>query len=289
MSHTPHHASLLEAAWDCIRRAREHDWSTSPLLRLTIQDIHFCVERGGTWHATTPLPDEARDLLDCLLPLVSEDAPLAIAQLGQSLDGRIATVSGHSHYVNGLAGRVHLHRLRALVDAVLVGAGTVVADDPRLSVRHVNGRQPYRVVLDPRGRVPASSHVFQVAEAPTLHLVGEGVTPSGSVGEHVVRIAMPQTVNGVEPGAILERLASLGLQRVLIEGGGKTVSRFLEARALQRLHLLVAPLLIGSGRAGLELAPIATLDQALRPTWRRFECGDDLLVDLDLTTSFSGY
>ncbi|EPC02679.1 hypothetical protein L861_10060 [Litchfieldella anticariensis FP35 = DSM 16096] len=283
MSDTPREASLLEAAWDCVRRSCERDWSTSSLQHFTLRDIHLSVERGGIWHAEAPLPDEARDLLDCLLPLVAHDAPLAIAQLGQSLDGRIATVSGHSQYVNGLAGRVHLHRLRALVDAVVVGAGTVIADNPKLSVRHVNGHQPQRVVIDPSGRVPAASHVFQVAEAPTLHVIGEGVLPSGPMGKHVTRLTMTQTENGIEPHAILERLARLGLKRVLIEGGGKTVSRFLEAGALQRLHLLVAPLLIGSGRPGLELPPILTLDQALRPAWRHFDCGDDILFDLDLT------
>ncbi|MFZ4534452.1 MAG: RibD family protein, partial [Alsobacter sp.] len=81
-------------------------------------------------------------------------APFVVAQLGQSLDGRIATVSGESRYINGMAALDHLHAIRAHVDAVLVGIGTVLADDPQLTVRRVAGRNPARVVLDPRGRLP---------------------------------------------------------------------------------------------------------------------------------------
>ena len=79
---------------------------------------------------------------------------IAVGQIGQSLDGRIATPTGHSHYINGPAGLDHLHRLRALVDAVLVGVGTAIADDPQLTVRRVAGPNPARVVLDPK-RPPA--------------------------------------------------------------------------------------------------------------------------------------
>jgi len=86
--------------------------------------------------------------------------PMAVGQIGQSLDGRIATLSGHSRYINGPEGIAHLHRLRALVDAVVVGAGTVRADDPQLTVREVSGPNPVRVVIDPNGTLPAGSRVF---------------------------------------------------------------------------------------------------------------------------------
>ncbi len=79
------------------------------------------------------------------------DDLVVVGQIGQSLDGRIATESGHSKYINGPAGLAHLHRLRALVDAVVVGVGTAIADDPQLTVRRVAGPQPARVVIDPEG------------------------------------------------------------------------------------------------------------------------------------------
>lgn len=273
------------AAWNAVRQVRDHAGAMPQRLTLDLPGTVVTVEHGGQWQAQAPVPDAARDILDCLLPLVAQEGPLTIAQLGQSLDGRIATQSGHSHYINGIDSRTHLHRLRGLVDAVLVGAGTVCEDDPQLNVRHVPGDNPVRVVLDPRGRVPAERHVFQVPDAPTLHLVGADAVPQGPVGDHVIRAVVESQDGRVSPRAVIDYLAGLGHTRLLIEGGGTTVSRFLEARALHRLHLLIAPLLIGSGRAGLSMPPIVTLDEALRPVTRWFRCGDDTIADLDFTAA----
>ncbi|NYS59498.1 RibD family protein [Vreelandella salicampi] len=223
----------------------------------------------------------ATDLLDCLTPLVSH-REWVIAQLGQSLDGRIATESGHSHYINGHESLVHLHRLRALCDAVIVGAGTASADNPQLTVRHVNGDNPARVVLDPRGRVTSTLTLFQDDAAPTLHLVGPEVSLPAPA-PHVRRQPLPLMPNGqFSPAAVITHLKTLGYARILVEGGGITVSQFVEAGVVERLHLLVAPLLIGSGRPGLAMTPIDTLATALRPSARRFSCGDDTLFDLCL-------
>src|SRR5690349_18726706 len=89
-----------------------------------------------------------------------KDDLVVVGQFGQSIDARIATPTGHSHYINGTAGLAHLHRLRALVDAVVVGIGTAVADDPLLTVRHVAGPSPARVVIDPSGRLPATARLL---------------------------------------------------------------------------------------------------------------------------------
>nr|WP_136064432.1 RibD family protein [Halomonas sp. EAR18] len=279
--------SCIDEAWQCIRLALDEDWSVTATATLSSGSLSLRVARGGAWQSSRQgdlgeLPVACRELLDCLLPLVARRGGLAIAQLGQSLDGRIATHNGASHYINGLASRVHLHRLRALVDGVLVGAGTVAADDPQLSVRHVEGRNPCRVILDPRGRLAASHRVFQSGEVPTLHLVGQGAPVLTGVGRHVERFELPAGPAGASPEAILAALAERGLRRVLIEGGGVTVSRFVDADVLHRLHLLVAPLLIGSGRPGLALPPIDSLDRARRPPSRCFCCGDDTLFDLRL-------
>ena len=89
------------------------------------------------------------------------DELMVVGQIGQSLDGRIATESGHSKYINGPAGLTHLHRLRALVDAVVIGVGTAIADDPQLTVRRVAGQQPARVVIDPNGRLGSKAQGLQ--------------------------------------------------------------------------------------------------------------------------------
>ena len=88
------------------------------------------------------------------------DDLVVVGQIGQSLDGRIATESGHSKYINGPAGLAHLHRLRALVDGIVIGVGTAIADDPQLTVRRVSGPHPARVVIDPKGRLGREAKVF---------------------------------------------------------------------------------------------------------------------------------
>ena len=105
------------------------------------------------------------------------DDMVVVGQLGQSLDGRIATPTGHSYYINGPAGLAHLHRLRALVDAVVIGIGTALADDPQLTVRRVSGPQPVRVVIDPSGRLPRSARLLANDGQRRIVLSASGARP----------------------------------------------------------------------------------------------------------------
>jgi riboflavin-specific deaminase-like protein len=219
---------------------------------------------------------------DLFGPLVANPGGLlAIGQLGQSLDGRIATATGHSHYVNGRTAIVHLHRLRALVDAVVVGIGTVVADDPRLTVRHVEGPNPARVAIDPGGRIAAGARLFADDGVRRLVVTRPGAAPTLPRG--VERVEVTAGPDGrMPPAAIVEALGARGLRRLLVEGGSATVSAFVEARCLHRLHLVVAPLIIGAGPVGLNLPPIDRLDAALRPRARCYALDGDMLWDLEL-------
>jgi diaminohydroxyphosphoribosylaminopyrimidine deaminase / 5-amino-6-(5-phosphoribosylamino)uracil reductase len=244
-------------------------------------DVWLQVHGSGEWKASADVMPEAHEVIDLYLPLQLQ-ADLVIAQVGQSLDGRIATESGHSHYVTGRADIRRLHRLRALVDAVVVGASTVQSDNPRLTVREVEGSNPIRVVLDPTNRLDPERHVFADGAARTLvvHAASDGGREPSVKGQ-VLRLPVTGP-DGFEPAAVLEALRNEGCRRVLIEGGGITVSRFIQAGVVDRLHVAVAPLLIGSGPAALTLPPIDTLDQALRPRCRHFHLGEDILFDLDL-------
>ncbi len=170
---------------------------------------------------------------------------------------------------------------KPLVDAVVVGIGTVLADQPRLTTRHVEGPNPTRVVLDPRGRLRAPASLLDDGAAPTLVVHAEAVDPE--LPAHVARLAVPPTPTGIlPPAAVLAALAARGLARILVEGGGRTVSSFVAAGAVDRLQFAVAPMLIGSGRPALTLPAVETLAAALRPRVRRFDLGRDTLFDFDL-------
>lgn len=204
-----------------------------------------------------------------LLDLVASAAsgPVAVGQLGQTLDGRIATASGHSHYVNGPDALDHLHRLRALADAVIVGAGTLRDDDPALTVRRCSGENPVRVVLSGAGSLPRDRKLFTDGAATTLVT---GVDLPCEAGEAGI----------VAPRGVLDSLRAIGLDIVLIEGGAVTLSRFLAAGCLDRLHLMVAPTVLGSGRPGILLDRVETMDEVRRFTTTRYDLGEDTLFDL---------
>lgn len=208
-----------------------------------------------------------------------EQAPsgFVVGQLGQTLDGRIATVTGASKYISGREALKHLHRLRAAVDAVVVGVGTVVADDPQLTVRLASGRNPARVVIDPQGRTPPEARLLRDGAAPTLLLCG----PDASPPPGVETLRAPLDARGrFTPEAIVAALAARGLGRVLLEGGASTLAAFLDAGRIDLLHLLVAPMILGSGKPGISLRPVNRLDDALRPRTdvHVFEDGDVLFT-----------
>jgi len=209
------------------------------------------------------------------------DELIVVGQCGQSIDARIATPAGHSHYINGEAGLAHLHRLRALVDAVVVGVGTAIKDDPLLTVRRVEGPSPVRVVLDPNGRLPPTARVLAADGIRRLVITAQGAP--GPLPEGVERVPISLHDGQLEPPAIIAALAARGFRRILVEGGADTVSRFVAARCLDRLHVLVAPIILGAGRSSLTLAPIERVDEAVRAPMRVHLLGSDVLLDCDLS------
>ncbi len=231
--------------------------------------------------ANGSLPESSLQALFEPMRAATVDSMVVVGQLGQTMDGRIATVTGQSKYINGHPGLTHLHQMRALLDTVVVGVGTVLADDPLLNVRLVSGKHPARVVIDPKGKLDATARIWTADGARRLWLVMEGVEVSAPEGVEV--IALPATDGRIAPKDILSALAHRGLKRILIEGGAETVSRFLQAGCLDRLHLIVAPILMGSGRASLNLPAIEHMDQALRLNVHTHQLGNEVLFDCDLS------
>ncbi len=233
------------------------------------------------------LVDSQQELVDRYGPLVEAGDSLVIAQLGQSLDGFIASRAGDACFVTGEEDREHLHRLRALVDAVVVGAGTVSVDDCQLTVRAVSGTHPVRVVLDPRARIPHTSVLLTDPSAPTLWLVGPDAQLPDRVADHVELHRMESDHDFV-PSRLLGFLRERGLCRVLVEGGGVTVSRFLQEGVLDRLFLTSAPLLVGDGVPGIRFDGADELSGALSAPMRRFVLGEDICSEFNFAAARGG-
>jgi diaminohydroxyphosphoribosylaminopyrimidine deaminase / 5-amino-6-(5-phosphoribosylamino)uracil reductase len=295
------------------RRAIDEAWSVvldaaslADALALTHQPASLALGSGGrlqlvepghpdaviAWrpHAgfdvALPADDPRHAMIDLYLPICSatEASPMTVGHLGQSLDGFIATHSGESQYVTGEENILHLHRMRALSDAVIVGAGTVAADDPQLTTRYVEGPSPLRVVFDPTRRLAEHYKVFTDASAETLYVCAKSLAREGEthVGRATIVTLDDGPEDGVEARELLRELRARGCHRVFVEGGGVTVSMFLEANLLDRLQIAIAPLLIGDGRPAIRLPPRTALSDCHRPRYRVFRMGADVLFDCEI-------
>ncbi|MDO8409156.1 MAG: RibD family protein [Phenylobacterium sp.] len=206
---------------------------------------------------------------------------LITLKLATSLDGRIATASGESRWITGPEARAQVHRLRSEHDAVVIGAETALADDPELTVRlpAYAGRQPARVVLDSRQRLPKSSRLVRSAGDVPVYVVAAGA-PSQDLVEAGVQIVSAPAAEGERSDlhGVVAALAERGLRRLFVEGGGQVAASFLHHGLVDRLEWFRGPQIIGGdGRPAVGALGLAALDQA--PRMRRIEVvmlGDDL-------------
>ena len=244
------------------------------------------IAHDGATASPPATDDPRRPFFDLYLPIASAtlDRPVTVGHLGQSLDGFIATHAGESQWVTGQENIRHMHRLRALCDAVVVGAGTVAADDPLLTTRLVYGPNPLRVVLDPTRRLSDRHRVFTDDSAETMYVCARSLVRAGEqrVGCATVVSVDDRVDGGVNVVDLMRLLRARGCARVFVEGGGVTVSMFLEAKLLDRLHVTIAPLLIGDGRPAIRFGPPVALGDCHRPRYRVFRMGGDVLFDCDL-------
>ncbi len=231
--------------------------------------------------------DECRALIADFTRHRTEKMPYAILKAAVTLDGRTATRSGDSKWITGETARKEAHRMRERADAVLVGVGTVLADDPELTVRHVRGRDPLRVVLDTHLRTPSTAKLLRHGSRAKKTLLVHG--PAARVLdpiEGVELIEAPLGADGkLDVRAVLSMLAARDIVRLLVEGGSAIHGALLREDLYQRAALFVAPRLLGDP-AALPLAdagPVAKITDGWRlraPNVRRL--GDDMLVEGEL-------
>lgn len=212
------------------------------------------------------------------LRAVTQGLPEVTLKAAVSLDGRIASEAGVSKWITGPAARERAHRLRDMHDAVLVGVGTVLSDDPSLTTRIVGGRDARAVVLDTKLRTPPDAKLFAEGRRPLL-FCAEDTKGEGPPGAEVVRV--PRGAGGVDVVAALRGMATRGLHRVLVEGGGQVHRAMLDAGVVDRIELFVNGRLLAGG-PGMVAGPGFPL--ATAPGYRFVESGpvgDDLHVVLE--------
>ena len=250
-----------------------HDVTVTP----RVWDRILAVRAGRACTCCGDFAPGERAAMDLYGPIARRDlGPVTLAQIGQSLDGRVATASGDARDVSGPEGLAHLHRQRALVDGVVIGVGTALHDLPRLTVRLCSGHDPARIVIDPRGRLPDDAPVLRACGA--RRVVVQAVDRPRPKGVEVIRLPAPD--GRLDPRAILRAIRAIDIGSLLIEGGGSTITTFMEAGLLDRLQVSVSPLIIGDGPQGLTTrTPVARLSDALRPETRVFHLGGDIVFD----------
>jgi diaminohydroxyphosphoribosylaminopyrimidine deaminase/5-amino-6-(5-phosphoribosylamino)uracil reductase len=250
--------------------------ASPPTSELTESAWQRILARAPDACATAPL------YAGLVAPPEAADGLYVIGRIAQTLDGRIATLSGRSFWISGDADILHTHRLRALSDAIVVGAGTIRADDPQLTTRRCTGHSPTRVVIDTDRRLSADYRVFR-DDPTTVVIAADDVPGTDQLGRaEVIRIPRAPT-GGLDCAALLRALAARGLHRVFVEGGGMTVSRFIAQNCLDRLHVTIAPMLLGAGIPAFTLPGVDTPQQGRRLEWTVHQLGPDLLLDMPMT------
>jgi 3,4-dihydroxy 2-butanone 4-phosphate synthase/GTP cyclohydrolase II len=241
--------------------------------------------RASRGDAATDAPVEPAGAIDAtaLLGVVAprRDRPHVVLKYAQTLDGRIATFAGDSKWISGHEERRLSHALRAACDAVLVGIGTVLTDDPRLTVRMVPGASPIRVVLDSTLRVPPDAKVLD-GSAWTVVMTTARSRPARRLELRARGIAVPvlgSSRRGVDVSAAMRWLKANGVESLLVEGGAGIITSMLAAGVVDRLIVSVAPTLIGSGTEAVGDLGVESVAGGLRLTDHRIHrIGRDLLL-----------
>jgi diaminohydroxyphosphoribosylaminopyrimidine deaminase/5-amino-6-(5-phosphoribosylamino)uracil reductase len=230
--------------------------------------------------------DDARRFYEAYVKHRTTGLPFVIAKFASSLDGRIAAASGDSRWVSGPGSRAWAHQLRARIDAILVGSSTVVIDDPQLTARPdevETERQPLRIVVDTRGRTPPMARVF-TGPARTLVATGDAAPAEWRAAieaRAVELLILPKHDDHVDLRLLLEELGRRGIVTLLVEGGGMILGNFFDRALVDKIHAIIAPLIVGAQEAHAAIAGKGAyrMTDALRLSDLTVErLGDDILV-----------
>ena len=229
------------------------------------------------------LVEACREINEVFFKYIRTGLPFVTLKFAQTLDGRIATASGDSRWISSEPARKYAHRLRSLHDAILVGADTILNDDPELTCRLVRGKNPLRIVCDSRLRLPLSARVFadggKTMLAATRSAPAERRKAFAQGGVEVLEIAGDRA-GRVDLRELLRELGRREISSLLVEGGAAVITAFLKENLADRLLVILSPRIAGAGINSVGDLGVRRMDDALRVSLRRvIRRGDDLILD----------
>ena len=211
----------------------------------------------------------------CFLSVYAQEGQRAItvAHFAQTLDGRIATTSGHSKWIGNQENLIHAHRMRALCDAILIGSKTLASDRPKLTVRLVPGEDPIRVIL---GTSTTDYSSLQKSSSKKIIVIGQ--PPTTTTSSCVEYMSIPPHNGRVSGKVVLENLYQMGIHSVYLEGGPITTSNFIADSAIDIIQLHFSPLIFGSGRSAIVLPEIEQVNHGIQFNYFQFQpIGDSIM------------
>jgi riboflavin-specific deaminase-like protein len=215
-----------------------------------------------------------KEIGQILLPILMLKKKFYIGQIGQSLDGKIALLNGNSHYINDKNSISYLHSLRSICDAVVVGVNTIRKDDPLLTTRAIKGPNPQRIIIDPSLKLTNKYKVFKDG-MPNI------IFTHSKLNKKFNNTQIYQLPERNFTNLIYQNINRLGYKLVLVEGGSKTISKFLENRLLNIMQFIIAPTIIGSGINSINIEPITNLKNVIRTKNNIFKFGSEIIVSLE--------
>jgi riboflavin-specific deaminase-like protein len=209
-----------------------------------------------------------------VIPLLMKYKKFFIAQLGQSLDGKIALFNGNSHYINSQKSILYLHALRCICDGLLVGVNTVINDNPLLTTRYMTGSSPMRIIIDPSLKLTNRLNIFKDGNKNIVFTQKDSNKKLNNTT--IYKLPKKNFTKSVH-----QKIINLNFNYILVEGGATTISNFLERELLDIMQFIIAPIIIGSGIDSIKLKSISTLKNALRPKSHLYKLGDEIIASLE--------
>ena len=218
-----------------------------------------------------------QSILNILLPILRKNKKLVIAQIGQSIDGRIALNNGNSHYINNPKSIIYLHCLRSISDAIIVGSNTIKKDDPLLTTRKIKGTNPKRIIIDGSLSLNNKYKIFNDGNENIIFTKSnKNIKLNNST---IIRLKEKNFTKN-----LIMQIKKLKYKNILVEGGSKTISELINNKYIDILQFMIAPILIGSGINSLNLKEISNLNKAIRPKSNFNELENEIIVNLFLNS-----